>query len=138
MTWKLRNAASPSSNEAQAARPKLQDFRARVSLGSLGQPSQLRYRRYTKEAAMNAKIESAVLIRRTNITHLIDGDQRSVILPIVRHNTNSIVLEMPSQQAVVPPGDYMLFVNARDKEGNLVPSASKAITVTGELSAMCQ
>ncbi|AGP78759.1 kelch domain-containing protein [Alteromonas mediterranea 615] len=89
-------------------------------------------------AAMNAKIESAVLIRRTNITHLIDGDQRSVILPIVRHNTNSIVLEMPSQQAVVPPGDYMLFVNARDEEGNLVPSASKAITVTGELSAMCQ
>ena len=89
-------------------------------------------------AAMNAKIESAVLIRRTNITHLIDGDQRSVILPIVRHNTNSIVLEMPSQQAVVPPGDYMLFVNARDEEGNLVPSASKAITVMGELSAMCQ
>ncbi len=91
-------------------------------------------------AAMNAKIESAVLIRRTNITHLIDGDQRSVVLPIVRHNSNSnsIVLEMPSQQAVVPPGDYMLFVNARDEEGNLVPSASKAITVTGELSAMCQ
>jgi len=37
----------------------------------------------------------------------------------------------------VPPGDYMLFVNARDENGELVPSASKTITVTGELSAMC-
>ena len=88
-------------------------------------------------AKMNANIESVVLIRRTNITHLIDGDQRSVVLPIVRHNTDRIVVQMPSQQAVVPPGDYMLFVNARDENGELVPSASKTITVTGELSAMC-
>tara|TARA_A200000113_G_scaffold130682_1_gene117637 strand:- start:1829 stop:4102 length:2274 start_codon:yes stop_codon:yes gene_type:complete len=88
-------------------------------------------------AKMNANIESVVLVRRTNITHLIDGDQRSVVLPIVRHNTDRIVVQMPSQQAVVPPGDYMLFVNARDENGKLVPSASKTITVTGELSAMC-
>ncbi|TKB03450.1 DUF1929 domain-containing protein [Alteromonas portus] len=89
-------------------------------------------------AAMNANIESVVLIRRTNITHLIDGDQRSVILPIVRKTDRRVVVQMPTQQAVVPPGDYMLFVNARNENGELVPSASKAITVTGELSAMCQ
>lgn len=88
-------------------------------------------------AKMNANIESVVLIRRTNITHLIDGDQRSVVLPIVRYNSDRIVVQMPSQQAVVPPGDYMLFVNARDENGELVPSASKTITVTGQLSAMC-
>ena len=89
-------------------------------------------------SAMNGKIESAVLVRRTNITHLIDGDQRSVVLPIVRQNDRRLVLQMPKQQAVVPPGDYMLFVNARDEQGNLVPSASKTITVTGELSTVCK
>ncbi len=88
-------------------------------------------------AKMNGNIESVVLIRRTNITHLIDGDQRSVVLPIVRYNSDRIVVQMPSQQAVVPPGDYMLFVNARHENGKLVPSASKTITVTGQLSAMC-
>lgn len=88
-------------------------------------------------ASMNANIESAVLVRRTSITHLIDGDQRSVELQIVRQNNRRLVLQMPSQQAVVPPGDYMLFVNSRDADGNLVPSVSKTIAVTGEMSNMC-
>ena len=88
-------------------------------------------------ASMNANIESAVLVRRTSITHLIDGDQRSVELQIVDHNSRRLVLQMPSQQAVVPPGDYMLFVNSRDADGNLVPSVSKTITVTGVMSNMC-
>ena len=87
---------------------------------------------------MNQRIESVVLVRRTNITHLIDGDQRSVELPIVRHRSGRIVVQMPKEQAVVPPGDYMLFVNARDDEGNLVPSESKTISVTGSLSNVCR
>ena len=87
--------------------------------------------------AMNKRIESVVLVRTTNLTHLIDGDQRTVELPIVRRRDSRIVVQLPKQQAVIPPGDYMLFVNARDEEGNLVPSESKPVSVAAALSNAC-
>jgi len=76
------------------------------------------------------EVASVVLIRRTVMTHLIDGDQRAVRLPIISRNNNSITVQMPSAKTVVPPGHYLLFINTTDSDG-LVPSASAAVQVLG-------
>lgn len=79
-------------------------------------------------------IESVVLVRRTDITHLVDADQRSVRLPVVDRDGAALRVRMPSpeQPAVLPPGHYMLFVNAvGEGEGAApVPSESVPVTVT--------
>ena len=41
------------------------------------------------------KIDEVLLIRRTAMTHLIDGDQRAVELPIVSRNGRNLRLAMP-------------------------------------------
>ncbi len=105
---------------------------------STGERLKIRFKHTNRKTkAMNKRAESVVLIRKTNLTHLIDGDQRSIELPIVKRNNRRLVVQMPEQQAVIPPGDYMLFVNAYDEDGNLVPSESKPITVEAELSNQC-
>ena len=75
-------------------------------------------------------IESAVLVRRTAITHDVDGDQRSVVLPIVGRGANGLTLALTANQAAVPPGTYMLFLNQRTSQG-LLPSVSAPVLVTG-------
>ncbi len=77
-----------------------------------------------------ASIESVVLIRRSAMTHIVDGDQRSVVLPITARGANSLTVKMPTANSVVPPGYYMLFINKRTDAG-LVPSVSSSVLVTG-------
>ena len=75
------------------------------------------------------RISSVVLVRRTDLTHLVDADQRSVILPIVgRSSGKELRLRMPQQAAVVPPGEYMLFIVAPGPNGP-APSVSLPVHV---------
>jgi hypothetical protein len=79
-----------------------------------------------------ATITSAVLVRRTDLTHLIDADQRAVVLPIVKRTSGKeIRLRMPAQAAVVPAGEYMLFVVAPGPHGP-APSASLPVIVPAD------
>ncbi len=73
-------------------------------------------------------IDKAMLIRRTVMTHLIDGDQRAVELIIEKNEGNKVTLRMPDNHNVVPAGEYMLFVSKDTPEGR-VPSVSAPITV---------
>ena len=75
-------------------------------------------------------IASAVLMRRTALTHDVDGDQRSVVLPMTSQSGGALHLAMPANQAVVPPGNYMLFINQNTAQG-LAPSVSAPVLVTG-------
>ncbi|MES2684931.1 MAG: galactose oxidase early set domain-containing protein [Pseudomonadota bacterium] len=77
-----------------------------------------------------AAIESVVLMRRSAMTHIVDGDQRSVVLPITSRDGGRLTLKMPSVNHVAPPGYYMLFVNQRTASG-LVPSVSSSVLVKG-------
>lgn len=70
---------------------------------------------------------SVMLIRNTAQTHLIDGDARSVDLRVTQRSSGSITVQVPSG-AVLPPGPYMLFVNAKSTDG-LVPSVAKQVSV---------
>lgn len=77
-----------------------------------------------------AEIESVVLIRRSALTHIVDGDQRSVLLPISGRSDSRLTVRMPAEKAVLPPGHYLLFINRRTDAG-LVPSVSAPLLVDG-------
>ena len=82
----------------------------------------------TPQAAHVAKV---VLVRNPSMTHLTDGDQRSVELRIVRRDDGELTVRVPGP-AVVPPGPYMLFVETTtDVKGvaKLVPSVSRQVFV---------
>lgn len=73
-------------------------------------------------------IRRVVLIRNTSVTHLVDANQRSVVLPVVRRRGSVLTVRMPRQAAVVPPGPYTLFVNRESPDGP-VPSRGRALLV---------
>lgn len=74
-------------------------------------------------------VESVVLVRNPSITHLVDGDQRSVELQVIGRHGNMLRVAAPPSGAVAPPGPYMLFVNQRASDGVLVPSESLQVTI---------
>lgn len=75
-------------------------------------------------------IVDVVLVRRTTLTHIVDGDQRTVSLPITARRGNGLTVQMPSQPAVLPPGSYMLFV-ITEENGMKVPSVASSVRVLG-------
>lgn len=82
-----------------------------------------------------ATIHSVVMARNPSVTHLIDGDQRMVELPIVGRNLGrSVTVQIPGP-SVLPRGPYMLFINrdvtprgAVDPD-HLVPSVARQLFV---------
>jgi hypothetical protein len=73
-------------------------------------------------------VSAAVLVRRTDLTHLVDADQRAVVLAITGRNAGKeLRLRMPREPAVVPPGEYMLFIVAPGANG---PAPSESLPVT--------
>src|SRR5439155_18572967 len=73
-------------------------------------------------------IASVVLVRNTALTHLVDGDQRTVQLPIIGRTDTSLTARVPRSRAVLPPGPYLLFINRRTARG-LVPSTARQFTL---------
>ncbi|MDX1633273.1 MAG: galactose oxidase-like domain-containing protein [Marinobacter sp.] len=73
-------------------------------------------------------VDKVLLIRQTVMTHLIDGDQRAVELPIQARMGNRLTLRMPARHSVVPAGKYMLFASKDTAEGR-VPSEAAIVTV---------
>ncbi len=72
-------------------------------------------------------IEEVVAIRHTAETHIVDGDQRAVVLPVVERRGNQVTVSVPDAD-VLPSGPYMLFANRATDEGP-VPSRAALITV---------
>ena len=75
------------------------------------------------------EIEKVVLMRFASITHLVDGGQRGVELPIKgRRGKKLLLVGSPPDGAVAPPGPYMLFVIKKTDKGP-VPSVAKTVMV---------
>jgi hypothetical protein len=87
---------------------------------------------FTLSTPQASSIASAGLIRRTSVTHDVNSDQRSVVLPIVSRTSNSLTLLLTTNAAAIPPGTYMLFINQNTSHG-LEPSESAPITISGTL-----
>ncbi|HLG01872.1 MAG TPA: galactose oxidase-like domain-containing protein, partial [Acidimicrobiia bacterium] len=75
-----------------------------------------------------ADVESVVLMRKTAITHLVDGGQRSIVLPITERKPNKVTVQIPAAGGVVPAGPYLLFVNQSTPNGP-VPSVAEEIRI---------
>ena len=69
-------------------------------------------------------VHSVVLVRNPSTTHLVDGDQRSVVLRITKRKGKILKVAAPPNGAVAPPGPYMLFVNRKSAEGP-IPSVAE-------------
>ncbi|MFL5913163.1 MAG: galactose oxidase-like domain-containing protein [Gaiellaceae bacterium] len=92
-------------------------------------PRSLRWgRSFTVSARSSGPIASVTLMRNTALTHLVDGDQRSVQLRVVRRSNGRLTLAAPPSGNVAPPGPYLLFVNERTSRG-LIPSVAKQVFV---------
>ena len=75
-----------------------------------------------------ADAHSVVLVRNPSTTHIQDGDQRNVELPILGRSGNRVWVRRPPSANVAPPGPYMLFVNRRTSAGP-IPSKSQQLFV---------
>lgn len=108
-------------------------FRARPTIASAPAtvaPGQT----FTISTPQAAAIATVALVRRTALTHDVDGDQRTVLLPIVARSAGAVTVKATANQAVLTPGEYMLFVNqsgASAKAKDLTPSVSAPVQVTG-------
>lgn len=75
-----------------------------------------------------ASVESVVLVRNPSVTHIVDGDQRTVELPVTKRAGNNVWVRRPPNANIAPPGPYMLFVNRRTSAGT-IPSKSQQLFV---------
>jgi hypothetical protein len=73
-------------------------------------------------------ISSVTLLRNTAMTHLVDSDQRTVVLPIVKRSAGSVTVAVTDNAAVLPDGPYNLFVNKKYAKGE-TPSVGRQVFV---------
>jgi len=85
-----------------------------------------------------AHIATVVLMRNTAQTHLVDGDGRTVSLPVLKRTADTVTVGLPPTSNVLPNGPYLLFANksrSGDLSGrnaaDLLPSVAKQLYVTG-------
>ncbi|GLR27150.1 MULTISPECIES: galactose oxidase-like domain-containing protein [Limnobacter] len=81
---------------------------------------------------MASDIDSVIIVRHTVTTHLVDGDQRTVVVPksaFTKVAGKNLSFKVPSQAAVLPAGAYMVFVRTKDSKGNLLPSKSVSFMI---------
>jgi hypothetical protein len=85
-----------------------------------------------------SSIASVVLMRNTAQTHLVDGDARTVSLPVLARGRGRVVVGLPATTNVLPNGPYLLFANrstTRDLSGRdartLLPSRGLQLFVRG-------
>jgi hypothetical protein len=100
-------------------RPKIVDAPARVRRG----------RTFEIETSVGAdEVESVILMRNTALTHLIDGDQRAIELPVVARHGETLEVVAPPTAAVAPNGPYLLYLNRSDPDGP-VPSKGHQLSL---------
>lgn len=90
----------------------------------------------TIETPDAAHIADVVLTRNAALTHLVDGDARSVVLPVVNRTDDSVTVQLPASASVVPAGPYLLFAiegangNPADTTpGKVIPSVGRQVFI---------
>ena len=69
-----------------------------------------------------------MLMRNTALTHLVDGDQRAIDLPVTASYGHTLEVTAPPNTNVAPDGPYELYVNRSDADGP-VPSKAHQLSV---------
>lgn len=96
-----------------------------------GAPDALDYGQTIRVATPDAAaLDSVVLMRNSAVTHLVDGDQRAVKLPVVRRTAGAVFVKAPPRPEVAPAGPYLMFLNQK-VNGRTVPSVGHQMTLAG-------
>lgn len=82
----------------------------------------------TIELADARDVASVVIVRNPSVTHLINGDQKVIELPVVRRTGNTVTVATPPSANIAPAGPYWLFVNKKTAKG-LTPSVGRQVFV---------
>ncbi len=98
----------------RGTRPRITDAPAKVRNDS----------RFTLTVKSPSRVKSVRLVRNTSLTHVIDGDQRSVVLDVVKRRGKRITVRVPDGD-VLPAGPYMLFANRASKKGEIPSKATQ-------------
>jgi len=106
-----------TSTGAAASRPNLANVPSIISYGST-------FTLATPDAANIPIQRGVVLVRNGAVTHAFGMDQREVQLAYTV-GTGSLIVKVPSNRNVLPPGYYMLFLLSRSG----VPSIAKFLRV---------
>ncbi len=93
-------------------------------------PSVQRGRTLTVETPDAKDISSVVLVRNTAMTHLVDSDQRTVVLPVVKRSKGAVTVAVTDNAAVLPDGPYTVFANKTYAKGE-TPSVGRQVFVGG-------
>jgi hypothetical protein len=80
-----------------------------------------------------ADIESVALMRLPALTHVVDGNQRTLLLH-KEATGNGLALTAPPDGVAAPPGPYYLVINKRTPKG-VVPSVARIVTIGDHASA---
>lgn len=101
-------------------------------------PSRIAYARRirVRVAGRASAIRQVVLVRNTSVSHLVDANQRNVVLPVVSRHGHTVTVKAPPSANVAPPGGYMLFVSRRSRKGLIPSKAAQAFVGIGRLEAM--
>ncbi len=80
-----------------------------------------------------ASIRDVALVRNTSTTHLVDGNQRNVELPVVARNGNVLTVQAPPSNTIAPEGSYMIFVNKNSPKGAIPSVAAQTFVGINQL-----
>src|SRR4051794_6167410 len=80
------------------------------------------------ETPQARRVTKVVLVRNPSMTHLTDGDQRTVEVPITSRDGDELTVHLPNA-SVLPTGPYMAFIETTSTSGHLVPSVSRQVMV---------
>jgi Domain of unknown function (DUF1929) len=80
------------------------------------------------ETPQARRVTKVVLVRNPSMTHLTDGDQRTVEVPITSRDGDEVTVRLPNT-SVLPTGPYMAFIETTSTSGHLVPSVSRQVMV---------
>lgn len=116
----LEAILNPQGSDPQSGKAFMHQF----------QPGENVRLRMDEKTKMN-NVDSVTLVRHTVMTHLIDGDQRTIVIPKenLSLDGNVVSFDIPDQATVIPEGAYMIFVRTKQADDSLLPSESLSVMI---------
>ncbi|KAI8821155.1 uncharacterized protein EV422DRAFT_56098 [Fimicolochytrium jonesii] len=73
-------------------------------------------------SAVAPTIQQVSIIRYASMTHTVNNDQRHIELQILKYAADKVLVQLPANGNIAPPGNWMLF--AMDNRGAVVAQAA--------------
>ena len=99
-------------------RPTIDQVQSRIAYGTS----------FTLQTPDATRVTSIRLIRLGALTHVTDGNMRSVDLPFTVEGRGTLRITAPPHAAVAPPGPYYLFINT-GRNADTIPSSAAIVSV---------